>query len=747
METSYQTIVDLLGASLGFKRKLHATHQNAAVWKAKDTVRERMPFEKIAPFYFVDLAMHERLLAEPGGCLIRLEDAMWQRRLRVALQDAGLNDSATGLMTGLNNTPTDYAKGVLPICRVKGAGRKGKGAAPRPPNALGGLIPTSFHLSDMRCFGSDRNQPAEDEGDADMMDDDGVVGNLTNTSSVWDDDQEGSEQEQEDGELEHEEAYQHEQEAHRRRSLLSSEALAPLHDLFSNGTWTPELSTREAAGITRPLPTTVNASNETSPAPTPSPRWCASEPDCAALGEVLKAEAREDGRPHGGLVLLMDYKRLDDPGILLLETIANQLPWVAERNYPIVLLDVLEGDWRKPCKSFMPKKTVNAGSCDCIENLASSTAAAISVAVPRLANSIVVSVVEMANTHPESCKAQKKKAGEPSHGSRTAVDEVMLASTKETGADPSCRRWNWISWEHQYFTFKMPKHPLVASFEYVLRIDDGSRINPAFVRTPRVDMFAAMAAGSHVLAPIMGMWSAPHRALIGLQASVSAYIDSLDLSNSTKHHQHHALAGWFGRTCVQSRDPDWPLCLPKPGKPGLGARPLLVGWADLYDPALFTLDEHDKFLAFIRAGHGILHLKWESASIRTLWLLMVSVERAYEGVRVNGTRGVAAPWTAPSDAGAPLRLGLPSYTTEDLSAACASAASMVCGLRAPDHDAVAAKGFVSMKSKSVAVACGDFSEGSGAQAPPRLSPPVPAQAAAVAQRSLWDRVAATRDFK
>ena len=133
----------------------------------------------------------------------------------------------------------------------------------------------------------------------------------------------------------------------------------------------------------------------------------------------------------------------------------------------------------------------------------------------------------------------------------------------------------------------------------------------------------------------------------------------------------------------------------------MGRRQLVVGWVELFRPSLFSRaasgtaagDSYDDFLRSIDAWRGIFLLRWEAAAIRSLWLLIASSRRGAE-------------WTVPAARGA---MPLSSVFTKAGAASVRLGASLVCGLQAPDHDAVAAKGQESMKSKSIANACSDAS--------------------------------------
>ena len=90
MERAYATVRELLATAVrngsdAEPAALRAAHTNANRWPGLATVRDRLPFRHVAPFYFVDAAMHERLASQPGGCLIRLEDEAWRERLRLSL--------------------------------------------------------------------------------------------------------------------------------------------------------------------------------------------------------------------------------------------------------------------------------------------------------------------------------------------------------------------------------------------------------------------------------------------------------------------------------------------------------------------------------------------------------------------------------------------------------------------------------------------------------------------------------------
>ena len=97
---------------------------------------------------------------------------------------------------------------------------------------------------------------------------------------------------------------------------------------------------------------------------------------------------------------------------------------------------------------------------------------------------------------------------------------------------------------------------------------------------------------------------------------------------------------------------------------------------------------------FIDPWRGIYSLRWEAAAIRSLWLLIASSWRG------------AGEWTVPAAHGS---MPLQSIFTKAGAASVQLGTSLVCGLQAPDHDAVAAKGQESMKSKSIANACADAS--------------------------------------
>jgi hypothetical protein len=74
---------------------------------------------------------------------------------------------------------------------------------------------------------------------------------------------------------------------------------------------------------------------------------------------------------------------------------------------------------------------------------------------------------------------------------------------------------------------ELHRHPLLSSFDYILRIDDGARLDARADGGGAADPFAALAAGAHAFSPLTGGWAAHHTMVNGMQAAVGAYIDEV----------------------------------------------------------------------------------------------------------------------------------------------------------------------------------------------------------------------------
>ena len=489
METGFDTMREVLQSVAeptadSSRQIFRAVHENTNNWPARVTVRERIAFSRIAPLYFVDSAMYERLHRQPGGCLVRLEDAEWREKLEHSgfLREANLKNSATQI-PGLNRDHSADA-------RVTGRRGKKKGPSKRTVKGIISISKGPLLADKMKC---------------------------------------------------------------------------------SPHIYVPKIGSKDISDHPRQLAVWARRMRDTTNGLKTLPRWCVNDIGAEQLGRALAADASDRARAHAAVVVLLDDTLLE-PGEELLRSIAEKMPWVSNMEYPVVVLYVLSESWRERLCGKTLTDRDNDFACECFAEKVAKVGRRFAGVAPSLARSFVFSFIEPDST---SLNCSHHRTGEPA--------EILQAQTARCNGT--------LSFDHEtrvehYLTFKLHRHPLVASFDFVLRIDDGSSLLTSTVLTR--DIFEVLKQHGAVTAPLAGGWEAPARgrSLDFMQAAVSVYTQK----KLSTHLDSQVLESWFGRSCIRGRDTDWPACSPSPQAPpapGRQERLLLVGWVRFPSCALF----------------------------------------------------------------------------------------------------------------------------------------------------------------